>query len=324
MRNCIGLVAIVALVGCSDPLSDVPRLSDTQLDGPEPVAEVAAAPDETEEDVGFFQRLLRPRDVGAVDGDDDEPVASDDETDTVASEDAASADVASDDAETAPRAQKQGGFWDRLFGPERAETVASERGGDAAGPAVSEYRGRGGQARPGLFSNNKAARRTGADAREVAPGEVLPFGDVARACHVGRGDLGHEVGQYPEKRPKYRLYDSNPGHPGLNSFYITGFADGCPRQITAALAVFGAPSMYEALRYGLPESARTGRETDRAYERVKSRVCGVSRNKPCGNRIGRMDRGTVFVSVYNRFEGADGWMNILIHDGVIQAMAPGG
>lgn len=331
----IGLVAFLVLAGCSDPLSDVPRLSDAQLDGPEPVAEVAAAPEETGDGAGFFQRLLRKREVGAAEGDTRQ---ADGSPAMATGQDTASPQAKPEDAETEAQAPARGGFLRRLFGSDKADTVtegseaqservviaALGRDSGAAGPAAPKQGPRGGQGGAGLFSARKAAHLTGPDAREAAPGEVLPFGHVARACHVKRRDLGMEVGQYPERRPKYHLHDSDPGDPGLNSFYITGFGDGCPRQVTAALAVFGSPSMYEALRYGVPESARTGRETDRAYERIKSRVCSVSRNKPCGSRIDRMDRGTVFVSLYNRFEGADGWINILIHDGEMLAMAPGG
>lgn len=313
----------MALAGCSDPLSDVPRLADTQLDGPEPVAEIAA-PDDTGDGTGFFQRLFRARDVGVVGDGGTQSATAGDETEVASPEDVAKVDAGREDAETARGGERRDSFWGRLFGSGAAGATPSAHGDGAEGSDEPQYRGRGGQARTGVFAGNKTARRSGPDAREAAPDEVLPFGQVARACHIKRGDLGFEVGQYPVRRAKYHLYDSDPGNPGLNSFYITGFSDGCPRQVTAALAVFGAPSMYEALRYGLPEDARTGRETDRAYEKIKSRVCGVSRNKPCGNRVDRMDRGTVFVSLYNRFEGADGWINILIHDGEMLAMAPGG
>ncbi|WP_137701697.1 hypothetical protein [Marimonas lutisalis] len=325
----------MAVAGCSDPLRQVPKLSEVEVDAPAPVVEAVAAPVETDENAGLFQRLLRNREVGAATYE-----AAAEAPDTTAQE--AAADEAAEDgiavasAESAA-APEQRGFLGRLFSRDKAETVTGDAPEQVERVALVKPEGSGDdageQARPepkdsggfsGLFGSRKAARLTGPDAREAAPGEVLPFGEIARACHVKRGELGREVGHFPEKRPKYRVYDSNPADAGLNTFYITGFGDGCPRQLTAALAVFGSPGMYEALRYGLPESARTGKATDKAYEKVKSQVCGVRRNKPCGAKIDRMERNTVFVSVYNRFEGANGWINILIHDGEMLAMAPGG
>ena len=72
---------------------------------------------------------------------------------------------------------------------------------------------------------------------EVSFGTVLPFGEVARVCDLELSELGQLV-EEPSARG-YRLFDSQPGSAGARSFYITGFADDCARQLTAANVLFG-------------------------------------------------------------------------------------
>ena len=93
----------------------------------------------------------------------------------------------------------------------------------------------------------------------------------------------------------------------------------CARQFTAAMAVFGSVEMHEQLRYGLPAEVQPYSDTDKAYEKLKRRVCNKPRRKPCGGRIGQMAKDTVFLSVYERFGGNSQWMNILLHGGDIVA-----
>ncbi|PIE12888.1 MAG: hypothetical protein CSA70_07995 [Rhodobacterales bacterium] len=176
------------------------------------------------------------------------------------------------------------------------------------------------QARKGLFSNRKAARLTGPDAASVDPGTVLPFGQIARACGTPKRDLGKEVARYPDKGGRYRLHDSQPGHTGQHTFYVTGFKDGCPRQVTGALVMFGRASIHETLRYGLPSAAKPYSKTDLAYEKIKRRVCKSGNRKPCGKSISKLEKGTVFLTVYDRFTGAQGWKNILLSDGKVIAV----
>jgi len=154
---------------------------------------------------------------------------------------------------------------------------------------------------------------------EIAFGTRLPYGQVARICGLSGKQMGKTTDQYPDSRPVYRLYDSDPGNTEPHSFYLTGFADGCARQFTAALAVFGSVEMHEQLRYGLPAEVQPYSDTDKAYERLKRRVCGKPRRKPCGARIDRLARDTVFVSIYGRFDSNAQWMNLLLHRGEMVA-----
>ena len=156
---------------------------------------------------------------------------------------------------------------------------------------------------------------------ELSPGAPLAFGTVGRVCKVSRSQRGKQVDRFP-KRPRaggYALYDSAPGATEMRSFYITGFKDGCARMVTAANVVFGAPSTYERLRYGLPSETLRKSATDAAYKRLKSKVCNVRRNQPCGPAITKLERDTVFVTLYDTFEGSKTWSNVLLHGGDVYA-----
>ncbi|QFT96834.1 hypothetical protein FIU85_05945 [Roseovarius sp. THAF8] len=154
---------------------------------------------------------------------------------------------------------------------------------------------------------------------EVAPGTVLPYGKVARICGLSDRQMGKRVETLPEGRGRYALYDSAPGSTALRSFYLTGFDDGCARQFSAAVAVLAGAESHEQLRYGLPAEVQPYSTTDKAYEDLKSRVCRVGRGKPCGTRINRLERDTVFVSIYERFGSNAQWNTVLVHDGAVVA-----
>lgn len=171
-----------------------------------------------------------------------------------------------------------------------------------------------------LFGGGGPRTEGGATLRDVAPGEAPAYGTLGRLCDLPTRRLGQQIGQYPERRPMYRLYDSAPGETAPHAFYVTGFADGCVRQVTAALVMFGAPATHEALRYGLPAETQPFSATDDAYERLKRRVCGTPRGEPCGPRIDRLSRDTVFLSVYERFGDSPTWKNVLLHDGTVLAV----
>ncbi|GAA6190003.1 hypothetical protein NBRC116596_30660 [Litorivita sp. NS0012-18] len=186
-------------------------------------------------------------------------------------------------------------------------------------PAAAPRKGGGFFGKLAAAKSAAPRRANGPDALAVAYGTQLPYGEIAHICNLPTSAMGKEVASYPERRAKYRLYDSLPGHTTAHTFYMTGFADGCARQFTAALAVFGSASMYERLQYLLPAKQRQKGAADQAYEKVKSKVCGAPRGKPCGNKIGMLERDTVFVSVYERYGDNARWTNLLLHDGAVLA-----
>ncbi len=154
----------------------------------------------------------------------------------------------------------------------------------------------------------------------ASPGQKLDYGNLAKACDVPARAMGTEIARFPETRAKYRLYDTKPGASTPRTFYITGFADRCARQFTGSLAMFGDLEMYETLRYGAAGKTLPISATDRAYEQLKTRVCRVPNNSPCGDKIGKLERNTTFLSVYERFGGNKKWMDILLHKGAVVAV----
>lgn len=305
-------------------MADVPRLSDVQTAAETPKLEVTAPADEAESD-GFLARLLKPRtamgaqgsgDTGGEFAQTDEPEAAG--TDLAEAEIAAkpeamagnSANVVAEapGVESAPEPPRQRGLLG-LFsgGGDPAVDVGAET--DAAPPRKS--------------AGTYAALAPGPEGQStgpgIAPGTVLPYGKVARICNLPKRSMGKKLAQYPERSPVYRLYDSDPGNVGPHTFFLTGFADGCARQFTASLAVFGSAGMHEQLRYGLPAEVQPYSDTDRAYDKLKSRICKVPRRKPCGRKITRMERDTVFLSIYERYGSNARWMDILLHAGKIFA-----
>ncbi len=181
------------------------------------------------------------------------------------------------------------------------------------------------QKRRGLFGGRTpvalSASRNGPDARDVPVGTVLPFGEVARVCDARPASMAKIVEKAAGKGRGYVLYDSAPDTASPRTFYVTGFDDNCPRQFTAALALFGTAELHEQLRYGLPAKEYPYSTTDEAYEKVKAKVCNVGRSKPCGARIGRLEKTTVFVSVYENFGENARWADLLLHDGTVLAAA---
>lgn len=174
------------------------------------------------------------------------------------------------------------------------------------------------ESKPALFGKNNRAHK-GPDTQIVPFGTTLPAGAVARVCDLPSGRLGKEVGKYPERGRGYKIFDSNSGGSGPRPFYVTGFGDGCARTFTAALALFGSPSMHEQLRYGLPGSVQPYSTTDKAYEGIKQSICGVPRKKACGAEIGLLEKDTAFISIYDRIGSNSKWSNLLLHKGWVLA-----
>lgn len=173
---------------------------------------------------------------------------------------------------------------------------------------------------PGLFSLRAPAPQS-----DIAPFEevdvpyeaAVSFGEIARVCEARDKPLGALVATTGPR--DLEVYDTAPGGITLRRFYLTGFADGCPRQFMASTTAFGMPSDYEAQHYG-KDSFVTG-ATDVAYEAIKAEVCGVPAGAPCGKRIKRLDKTTVFLSAYDLTGDTEHWTDYLIHNGALVAVA---
>ena len=174
-----------------------------------------------------------------------------------------------------------------------------------------------------MFSGgSREVVRKAPDSKDVTFGTILPYGEVAGVCDAkGQSSLGQHLDKAPSLGRGYALFDSAPNSTGPRTFYVTGFEDKCPRQFTAALALFGSPEVHEQLRYGRPGKLYLYSTTDKAYEKVKSSACKVGKSKPCGANLKTLERNKVFVSTYEKFSDNSRWADILLHDGVVAAAA---
>ncbi|WP_425073808.1 hypothetical protein [Sagittula sp. S175] len=181
--------------------------------------------------------------------------------------------------------------------------------------------------RGGLFGGGRPRAKAGGapkpgapDFKEVAFGTTVPYGQIARVCGVSESQLGAKTQSWPERGRGYELRDSAPGSTSARSYYLTGFKDGCARQFTAALVMFGSPETWEQIHYGPAGSSLPVLSTDRAFEDIKARICRVKKGQSCGSKMSTLEKDTVFVSFYERFEDNTRWTNILLHDGEVVAL----
>ena len=222
-------------------------------------------------------------------------------------------------------AEMQGGFFARVFGDVDAQKtdetpdkpMPPEAYGATSDLAETPQPKRGFLASLLSPVGEKADRAD--DTQTLPKGMLLPYGKLSRVCGLTKREMGKRVDQFATRQARHDVYDSSPGSAAPRNFYLTGFSDGCARQFTASVAIFGSVEMHEQLRYGLPSEVQPYSQTDKAYERLKSRVCGVGRRKPCGNKRSLLDGNTVFLSIYENFGGNERWSNLLLHEGELLA-----
>lgn len=162
------------------------------------------------------------------------------------------------------------------------------------------------------------AAAPGAGLEEPAPaaGTALPHGEIATVCGLNEDRLGTAIAA----QSGYVIRDPDPASVLPRTQYITGFPDGCARQFTGALAMFGDVGTHEVFRYQPSNADREWSGTDLAYEEIKARICGAARGEPCGQALERLGRRTTFVSIYETFGTNPVWADILINDGAVVAM----
>ncbi len=154
------------------------------------------------------------------------------------------------------------------------------------------------------------------DATRIAPGTELAFGEIATVCDLSRSALGTAVAT----ASGYTLYDTAPTSTAARTQYVTGFQDGCTRQVTAALSLFGEVATHEVVRYQTDDARQPYTPTDTAYEEVKGQICGVASGTPCGAAAERLARNTAFLTLYPSFGASGRFADILLHDGQVAAI----
>ena len=157
---------------------------------------------------------------------------------------------------------------------------------------------------------------TGPDARQVAPGTLLPHGQIATVCGVSTSALGTRIAA----SAGYELYDSTPNQTALRVHYLTGFPDGCARIFSAALVLFGDVGTHEMVRYLSANAEMPYSGTDAAYEQVKAQFCGVPTGQPCGRKLDRLAAHSTFVTIYETFGTNPEWGEIFLHEGQVMAI----
>ena len=197
-------------------------------------------------------------------------------------------------ATVGPYVPPRQGFWAQFRAPVTAATTSAETTGAAAAPGL----------------------QIGPDAQQVAPGTLLPYGQIATVCGQPEAALGTPVAT----SSGYSLYDSAANSTALRVQYLTGFPDGCARIFSAALVLFGDVGTHEAIRYLPSNSAMAYSLTDTAYEQVKAQFCGVPSGQPCGRNIDRLAAQSTFVTIYETFGSTPEWGEIFLHQGQVMAI----
>ncbi|MCL7406744.1 MAG: hypothetical protein EBR05_07920 [Marivivens sp.] len=280
LNRLFAIASVGLLAGCMSPLDKVGRLDEVELAADVPEAAIAAETDVTVAEDIEEKRGFFGRMFAGNAEVSDEAVVADDTPEAEVELAAVEVTDPVDDLEPETPAAR-GGFFGRMF---------ARNSDDAETPAEP------------------------ADA--VPIGTFLPYGVIAPVCGVSTSDMGQKV----ESVAGYTVYDAGGDTSVPRTHYITGFADGCARQVTAAVVMFGDVGTHEMVRYLTPESALPYTDTDSTYEAIKSSVCRVGHGVPCGAQLDALGRNTVFMTVYETFGTNPEWTNILLHNGDVAAI----
>lgn len=254
--------------------------------------------------------------------------------------------IASEDIEVVsepatPDAAPRRGFFGRMFGRGSddaavvvgngsGQTRPNARPGSAlvepaslnAAPVPAQTEETGGGGFFGLFRRNPTPEPDGPEPEGTVPQSnsvegVLPFGTIARVCEFSSPALGVKI----DSRAGFTLYDSEQDGILQRSHFVTGFKDGCARKFTAGLVTLGRPSVYESARYGSDLDDLLETPLTRRYEREKSRICGVRRNRECeaAKGLDALDAQLLFVTAYEYFGNPHEKQSILLGNGVLLA-----
>jgi len=340
MRKFWSVLALLGgLAACGNPLSQLDDLGDVDLsDAP---ATQPVLPSEAE--------VAREGYIGTQAA---EPTG---QSEAAAVQAAAQTTAAASPATAAPKRAGLRGILDRVRGtpPEDAVVPASAPAGPADGEAAVEATAAAPETtetaaltpqaqapqtqaalqpaapapkRRGLFGLGGGNTNTPASpavvdtfSQDVSPGATVAFGAVGRACGIKGRALGKKVAKAPARG--FALHDTAPGTLGPRTYFLTGFADGCARQFTAATITLGDAATYEQFRFGPGAENLPFGETDRAYAKIKRKVCGVGRKKPCGTKIKALSGSTFFVTSYRDLGHTGTWSEVLVHDGAVAAVA---
>lgn len=171
----------------------------------------------------------------------------------------------------------------------------------------------------GLFAGLPKAGDAGAPATSstASADQILPFGTVGINCEVNVKRAAKKVDAFPrEGRATWTLHDTDPASTTPRTQFITGFADGCARQVTASLVMFGAPGLHEVHRYSAAMKGEPWSKVDKAYEATKVKICGVKKRTTCpADKLSALELQVAFASVYKGFGASGGQLQMLLGEG---------
>ncbi len=157
------------------------------------------------------------------------------------------------------------------------------------------------------------------DNRIATTSDIVPYGEIAVNCSASPAQMGAVVAN----GAGYFVHDPAPGSTRPRTMFITGFEDGCARQVTAALALFGDLATYEAVRFGPSGRTLPRLRTDQTYRELAAWNCGVPQGQPCGAQLSNFASRTIFLTLYQRFGTSPVWANVLLYRGEVAAMDVG-
>ena len=280
LNRLFAIASVGLLAGCMSPLDKVGRLDEVELATDAPEAAIAAEADVTVAEDIEEKRGFFGRIFAGNADAPDEAVVVDDTPEVEVELAAVEVTEPVDDLDPETPAAR-GGFFGRMFARNSDEAETPDEPADA-----------------------------------VPIGTFLPYGVIAPVCGIATADMGQKV----ESVAGYTVYDAGGDTSVPRTHYITGFADGCARQVTAAVVMFGDVGTHEMVRYLTPETALPYTDTDSTYEAIKSSVCRVGHGEPCGAQLDALGRNTVFMTVYETFGTNPEWTNILLHNGDVAAI----
>ena len=150
--------------------------------------------------------------------------------------------------------------------------------------------------------------------------KLLPYGKIARVCDLPKREMGKKSCAIPGKSAGVMCCTTLnlviQRRTPFTSPDLTMAARGSslPRWRYLARSKCTSNCVMVYLPRRNPIATRT-----RHMKKIKSRVCGVRRKKPCGSKLSRLENDTVFLSIYENFGGNQRWSNLLLHSGRVLA-----
>lgn len=163
---------------------------------------------------------------------------------------------------------------------------------------------------PAVSAASEPVRETGLFRRRAGDETAAAPVDVA-GLRALCGDAARGLARPTDNASGFRLHDVAPNSVNARAVQISGFADGCAREVKGAVVLFGQPALYELTRSAARQNY-VG-PTDAAYDALKARVCGGAALCPA------LQQRAVFVTAHDKAGDDRRWLQVLLADGAVLA-----